>query len=156
TSEVEDLSDDIVELTGDLLRDAGVMRWIRSRVCFVEGTLVLTIDADGNRRLRPIETLREGELVLAREEYGAGLSVREILATSRRLTPGLLHVHFAGGDGAEGTISCTDEHPFWVANRNADQPPAVSTGLSQIAPAEGVATVRTAEAATGSWIPAKH
>lgn len=71
--------------------------------CFPAGTLVSG---------RPIETLREGDLVNAWDEKTGNLIPSRILATSIRPTSKIVQVKFS--DGTE--IVTTENHPFWTMN----------------------------------------
>jgi len=71
--------------------------------CFPAGTLV------GGR---PIETVREGDLVPSYDEQGGQVVYRRVVHTFKRRARTLVRVH-AGGR----SVVCTPNHPFLVGNR---------------------------------------
>lgn len=72
--------------------------------CFVAGTPVWTKEDK-----QAIETLKRGDLVLARDPHRGGLTYRVVLErTTRRPSP---MVEIVAGDE---TIHSTEGHPFWV------------------------------------------
>jgi hypothetical protein len=117
TSEIKDQAERLGGLTADILEDAAVVAWINKWICFPAGTLVLMVSPDGERFTKPIEDVQVGDLVLAREEYGNTTQPRRVVDTIRHLAPSLIQIRYSSDDGSEHLIECTDEHPFWVANR---------------------------------------
>ena len=64
---------------------------------------------------RNIEDIKEGDLVLARDEHGSQISFKPVKETYRRISHHLRHLTFECSDGTQQTLSTTDEHPFWSA-----------------------------------------
>jgi hypothetical protein len=85
----------------------------------VAGTPVLT--ADG---LRPIETLRTGDLVWSRDPLSGAEGWRPVVDTITTRPETLYHVQYArSSETSEAnatvhTLSTTAEHPFYVSNRD--------------------------------------
>ena len=89
-----------------------------TRMCFVAGTLVHT--ANG---LVPIEDVRPGTLVLARDERTGEQAYKPVLETFATRPDALYTLSYdPDGDGplAADAIVTTAPHPFWVDNRDAD------------------------------------
>jgi len=76
--------------------------------CFGEGTLVLTEDGE-----RPIEEIREGDLVWAWNEETGESELAEVIRVYERETLEVYTLHVGVGE----TLETTDEHPFWVVGR---------------------------------------
>jgi intein/homing endonuclease len=76
--------------------------------CFVTGTPLLTPDG-----AKPIEELKEGDLVLSRNEFDptGPVEARRVLQTFRR-SASIWHVHVRGR-----VIGTTKEHPFYVLGK---------------------------------------
>ncbi|WP_394827593.1 polymorphic toxin-type HINT domain-containing protein [Pendulispora albinea] len=77
--------------------------------CFVAGTQVATPSGE-----RAIESLRAGDLVLARGELDDAVTARPILRTFVRPAPSLVDVHVVTDDGARETIRSTPEHLYFA------------------------------------------
>jgi RHS repeat-associated protein len=75
--------------------------------CFVAGTIVVTSKGD-----KPIEELKEGDLVLASDPECGEVGYKRVLQTIERIAPEVLDIEVAGT-----IITCTPEHPFWVEGR---------------------------------------
>ena len=90
--------------------EAYPLRMAYQDACFVAGTPLLTPEGP-----RPIETLREGDWVLSRDEHDSAgpIEPRRVLRTFVR-TAMVLTLRVGGQ-----TIRTTAEHPFWVANCSA-------------------------------------
>lgn len=76
-------------------------------LCFLAGTLVV---AEGGRR--PIESLRPGDRVLARDEITAGSGWKEVSQVHRNRAQSVTSVTFAGR-----TVRSTAEHPWMARGR---------------------------------------
>src|SRR5262249_14464278 len=76
------------------------------RGCFAPGTPVLTPGGP-----RPIESLQAGDLGLAYDTGAGTLPTQPVLATLGRQVPVVLELA-VGAD----TVTCSPEHPFWVAD----------------------------------------
>lgn len=109
---------------------------------FVAGTLVLTPEG-----LRPIEALREGDLVVARDEETGVSGVFPITALMSRAAPEVIWLTLAGGE----RIGVTSEHPLFVADEGWTRAEEVVAGdalrTATLAEVEvvGVETDRTAQ-----------
>ena len=73
-------------------------------LCFKEGTLVETEDG-----LKPIEEIKEGDLVLAFDEQTGEQSFKSVARLFRNTTSEWYHITVNGEE-----IICTAEHPFYV------------------------------------------
>ena len=82
---------------------------IKTRCCFKEGTLVETTEG-----LKPIEEIREGDLVLAYDEQTGEQAYKPVVQLFRNETTEWYHIR-AGGE----EIICTGGHPFYVLNAAA-------------------------------------
>nr|WP_284166157.1 polymorphic toxin-type HINT domain-containing protein [Frigidibacter sp. SD6-1] len=77
---------------------------------FPEGTLVLT--PEGKRK---IEDLREGDLVIARNEETGQTGVFPVTAVMGRQATDLVRLTLEGPDGTVSAMAVTAEHPLYVA-----------------------------------------
>ncbi len=89
----------------------------RSHICFVAGTPVLT-----DSGLVPIERIRPGDLVLARDEATGVQSYQPVVHTLSTYPDTLYHITVTSGKGTTERIVCTGEHPFYVAKLQAFVP----------------------------------
>jgi RHS repeat-associated protein len=90
------------------------------QACFPAGTqVILGVNEDGVYVTKSIEDLREGELVLARNESGQfdDAELCPILKLHKRTSDHVRIIVISDADGTQETIRTTDEHPFWVAGR---------------------------------------
>jgi len=60
--------------------------------------------------MRPIETVRTGERVLAGEPATGEQLLQPVLATTRHQADSTLIIEIS-----QGVVTCTAAHPFWVA-----------------------------------------
>jgi hypothetical protein len=68
---------------------------------------------------KSIEDVREGDFVLARDEFGRDLGMKRVTEVYRRVSDHLRILTFRAADGTEQTLKTTDEHPFWAESRQA-------------------------------------
>ena len=114
----------------------------RVTVCFPAGTQVAvgqSVNAQGQIEYRTtaIETLKAGDFVLAREEFGPAVKPQPILATYERQSNHLVMISLRDRFGRTQTITTTDDHPFWVVELAAYlKPQDLSEGMSVIGPNE--------------------
>jgi hypothetical protein len=80
--------------------------------CFEAGTLVLTEDGE-----RPIESVREGDLVFARDPDTSVSGYRRVLWTKTRRAQPVVSVSVRKRDGSFERIGVTANHPFYVEAR---------------------------------------
>ncbi|MEZ6212112.1 MAG: polymorphic toxin-type HINT domain-containing protein [Phycisphaerales bacterium] len=85
-----------------------------TRICFVEGTPVWTPSGPV-----AIETLREGDLVLSRDESTGSTAYKPVIGTITTHPESLHYIRVRSGDGSANTdtLICTGEHPFCSATR---------------------------------------
>ena len=105
---------------GNLLRKEGLVGlWRKLKACFAAGTKLWTPEGP-----RAIETLREGDLVLSRDENDPNGAVvaRRVEMTFKRL--GRILVLRVGGQ----EIRTTAEHPFWVWGKGWTEASALRAG----------------------------
>ena len=74
--------------------------------CFIAGTLVTTVDG-----LKPIEDIEVGDEVLAYDPETGEQAYKPVVRLFRNTTDKWYHVHVNEQD-----ITCTAEHPFYVAD----------------------------------------
>ena len=88
-------------------------RWLRNVDCFVAGTLVLTPGGSV-----PIETLEVGDRVLARSGLTGVKAPRRVVGLHQGSAPWLVDLEVRPADGgAPFSLTCTPEHPFYVAEK---------------------------------------
>jgi RHS repeat-associated protein len=96
-----------------LLKGAGeVSATEKFGICFTEGTLVHTVAG-----LTPIEDIREGDFVAARDEQTEELSWRPVVRLFRNADKETVRVSYVNGQWEEETLGASPEHPFRVAGR---------------------------------------
>jgi hypothetical protein len=69
-----------------------------------------------DRSLRPIETIRVGEQVLARSEDGS-MVCRAVVKTYERVANDVLTAAWSTADGQVQTLRVTPEHVFWIEGK---------------------------------------
>jgi len=80
--------------------------------CFEAGTPVLTESGE-----RPIETVREGDMVFARDPETGVSGFRRVVWTKTRTAQPVVSVSVRKRDGSFERIGVTANHPFYVAER---------------------------------------
>jgi RHS repeat-associated protein len=90
--------------------EAGILGSIEFGACFTEGTPVTT--CDGSRQ--PIETLREGDLVLSRNEDTGQVECKPVVRTFEHVADDVARLEASDADGREQTFEVTLGHRFWV------------------------------------------
>jgi hypothetical protein len=81
----------------------------RNGTCFAAGTPVHTEDG-----LRPIEDVREGDLLWSRSDQTGELSLQRVLHRFVTLDRVLLRIQLDAGEGAIEELRVTPPHPFWT------------------------------------------
>ena len=117
----------------------------RTSGCFLAGTLVLTQGGPV-----PIESLRPGDRVLARDAASAEVGPREVLATSTRQVSELQELRVR--DPATGTrtrVTGTPEHPVHLSDLGVFMPQGFAFPGLPLSAAEGEAVVEASEARPG-------
>ncbi len=84
--------------------------------CFAEGTLVQTSEG-----LRPIEDIKVGDLVLAKDETTGDLAYKPVLETYVTPDRPLLTIQVSIDDGSVEELNTTPGHPFWVSGVGWEQ-----------------------------------
>ncbi|RYF50944.1 MAG: hypothetical protein EOO38_04440 [Cytophagaceae bacterium] len=90
--------------------------------CFVAGTPVVM--ADGSNK--EIEQVKEGDLVLSRDEATGETAAKKVEHTSLRQADATLLFTFS--DGTE--VECSDEHPFYVESQGFKPAREIGVGTS--------------------------
>jgi hypothetical protein len=91
-----------------------------TRMCFVAGTLVHT-----STGLRPIEQIRDGDLVLSRDQKTGAQTWKQVVDTITTRPSELYHLRYGIDMDGNGTLdrydnlSTTAAHPFYVQGQNA-------------------------------------
>jgi len=80
--------------------------------CFVEGTPVKT-----EMGFRPIEEIKEGDMVFSRDENASDIVGREVIRTFTTQDQVVYELSFTDSDGRKEIVGTTAEHPFWVKDR---------------------------------------
>ena len=132
----------------------------RVKVCFPAGTQVAigqSTDSDGRIQYQTaaIETLRPGDFVLAREEYGPAVKPQRIEEAFEFTSNHLVMMTLADASGGTQTVTTTEDHPFWISERDAYLKPAdILPGMTMVGPNEERQTVVAVERQVQSeWIP---
>jgi hypothetical protein len=82
--------------------------------CFAAGTVVWTMAG-----LVPIEQVKAGDYVVARDEQTGMVQFAEVSGTIETPVAALLNITVRHSDGSIETIHTTDEHPFWVQSASS-------------------------------------
>jgi hypothetical protein len=122
-SEVSNAAPKIASVMTDLLEQFALAELLKRIKCFAAGTQVVLAELPtqgGPNRYRTvaIETLKAGDLVLARDEFGSTVELQRIELTFQRVSDHLRVLTFADSTGATQTIRTTNEHPFWIIEEN--------------------------------------
>ena len=132
----------------------------RVKVCFPAGTQVAigqSTDSDGRIQYQTaaIETLRPGDFVLAREEYGPAVKPQRIEEAFEFTSNHLVLITLADSSGGTQTVTTTEDHPFWISERHAYLKPAdMLPGMTMVGPNEERQTVVDVERQVqAAWIP---
>jgi len=68
---------------------------------------------------KPIRDIQPGDYVLARDEHGRTIARQRVVEKYVRSSDHLRILTFRSSSGVRQTIKTTNEHPFWVVNRQA-------------------------------------
>jgi YD repeat-containing protein len=97
-------------VTNELAEGSGASsRCLEGVECFVAGTLVTM--GDGSQR--PIQQIRQGDLVLSRDEVSGKTEPKKVTSLSSHLAPATMALTLSDGS----RIECTPEHPFYVVSQ---------------------------------------
>ena len=77
--------------------------------CFVRGTLVDTRDGP-----RPIEEIRPGDVVTARDQLTGEVEERQVVQTFEHADSAVVEVTYVDAQGKVETLGATPDHPFHV------------------------------------------
>jgi hypothetical protein len=99
--------------------------------CFVAGT---PVRVEGGAR--PIEQLRAGDRVLARDVDSGELAYHAIVGTTEHVAPSLVELTLARPDGSVDVIQATPQHPFWVRERGWVGAGALTPGQDTLSSAD--------------------
>ncbi|MDB5342830.1 MAG: tandem-95 repeat protein [Schlesneria sp.] len=121
--EVSNAAPHMVSLVTEMAKQIAMAELIKLLKCFPAGTQVVvaqTSEPGGPIRYQKvaIETLKKGDLVLAREEFGSIVKLQQIEETFQRVSDHLRVLTFTDSSGATHTLKTTDEHPFWIGGQN--------------------------------------
>jgi hypothetical protein len=92
--------------SGEVVRSEGATQ------CFVAGTLVATEDG-----LRPIEEIRERDLVWSRNEETGEMRLRPVVAVFVTPDQETLKLQLEASDGTVETLGVPHARPFWVVDK---------------------------------------
>jgi RHS repeat-associated protein len=106
--------------------------------CFAAGTLVHTADGE-----RPIEDIRAGDSVWARDPESGQLALREVVATTVLEDRATLELGLVAADGSFEFLEVTEEHPFWVEGEGW-------IGVEDLLPGTALSTARGDAVRVGS------
>jgi RHS repeat-associated protein len=88
------------------------------RTCFVAGTPVWVQGADGAVTSKPIETIKEGDLVVSRDAKTGKTEAKRVTKTFVRTASTTLTLSLADAHGnIVETVTSTPEHPFYVQGK---------------------------------------
>ena len=112
--------------------------------CFVAGTLVET--ADG---LKPIETIRIGDLVLSRNAETGETTFKPVTDVIPEHERDIWTVSLEGIDGSDARFETTDEHPWWIAGQGWKRTDELRSGMAVVTK-DGRGMLVVSAAAAGS------
>ena len=136
------------------MKAANARRRMDDGTCFDAGTQVITgISADGSLLTKSIEDVREGDLVLSRDQHDPAddLEPRRVVNAFSKTADHLRLLSLRDEDGNIQTIRTTDDHPFWVRSEGWITASELSIGDLLSEPDRGVLTLveSVREAAAG-------
>ncbi|MDA1012996.1 MAG: polymorphic toxin-type HINT domain-containing protein, partial [Planctomycetota bacterium] len=124
-NQVSDPAPVVAKLLVELLKEISFAELMKRIKCFPAGTPVVvavndSASANGPRyETRPIETLKRGDRVLARDEHGERITRQPVEAVLEVTTDSLIHLTFETSSGQRATIASTPHHPIWIEEREA-------------------------------------
>jgi hypothetical protein len=108
--------------------------------CFAAGTVVWTMTG-----LVPIQQIKPGDYVVARDEHTGMVQFAEVEAIIETPAAALLDVAVRHHDGTVEVIHTTDEHPFWVEDwrviRQQGTPSSAWRRADELVPGDAVRTL---------------
>lgn len=90
---------------------------------------------------KPIEEIRAGDLVLARNEVTGELASKRVVRTFQRTSDHIRELTIRSASGGLQTIETTDEHPFWVTDSGWVSSAQLRPGAALLDSEGGTATV---------------
>lgn len=115
--------------------------------CFVAGTLVAT-----EAGARPIEAIRAGDRVLARDSEGDAVDWRTVVRTYDRRAESLIRLTIGDPDEVE-TVELTPDHRLFVDGRGWTEAQRLTPGRDRLVDVAGAAiVVQSAESEAGAEV----
>ena len=105
----------------------GVDRSLAHTCCFVAGTLV-----DTEQGLRPIEAIKVGDKVWARDVATGETALKAVTNLIRRENRVIWKVALAGLGGESQSFETTDDHPWWIAGHGWVHTKDLAPGMAVI------------------------
>lgn len=118
-----------------------IFKTVQACGCFAAGTTVWTMTG-----LVPIEQIKIGDYVVARDDRTSLIQFAPVEATIETPGAALLNVAVRHADGTTEVLETTDEHPFWVETKAIEgAAPTLRTGVwrraDELAPGNRVSTL---------------
>jgi RHS repeat-associated protein len=95
--------------------------------CFVAGTLVET-----EAGLKPIEEIKIGDKVLARNVETGETALKAVTDLIRRHERTIWEVALSGPDGGTERFETTDDHPWWIAGQGWKKTEDLAAGMAVV------------------------
>ncbi|WP_229632194.1 polymorphic toxin-type HINT domain-containing protein, partial [Pseudoduganella violaceinigra] len=99
------------------------VRRVNCDSCFIAGTLVAVKDG-----FKAIEDVREGDLVLSKSDVTGEIAYKPVTALIATRNKGVYDLTLRNSAGETEVLTVTDNHPFWVLNKDQYVGGAVGAG----------------------------
>ena len=122
----------------------GIVGGMVNPVCFVAGTqVVVGVNPDGSYATKSIEDIQVGDYVLTRPQNDptAPLALEQVTAVFVHQVTQEQVLTIADVQGRVETITCTNEHPFWVPGRGWTAAEDLAPGTELTSPDGSVVVV---------------